>query len=116
MAGLSTIPDELYEAARLDGASEWQLCRRIILPCLKPTIAVSASLSIIGSLKYFDLVYLMGGGLPETSREVLATYVYRLAFDENQGRYGYGSAVAVLLFLLALLIIIPLQSGKAEQN
>ncbi len=116
MAGLTAIPDELYEAARLDGASEWQICRRIILPCLKPTIAVSATLSIIGSLKYFDLVYLMGGGLPETSREVLATYIYRLAFDENQGRYGYGSAVAVLLFLLALLIVIPLQIRKPERN
>ncbi len=116
MAGLSTIPEELYEAARLDGASELQICRRIILPCLKPTLAVSATLSVIGSLKYFDLVYLMGGGLPETSREVLATYVYRLAFDENQGRYGYGSAVAVLLFLLALLIVIPLQLRKPDRN
>jgi len=116
MAGLSTIPEELSEAARLDGASELQICRRIILPCLKPTLAVSATLSIIGSLKYFDLVYLMGSGLPETSREVLATYVYRLAFDENQGRYGYGSAVAVLLFLLALLIVIPLQLRKPDRN
>lgn len=116
MAGLSTIPEELYEAARLDGASELQICRCIILPCLRPTLTVSATLSIIGSLKYFDLVYLMGGGLPETSREVLATYVYRLAFDENQGRYGYGSAVAVLLFLLALLFVIPLQLRKPERN
>lgn len=114
MAGLAAIPEEFYEAARLDGASELQICRRIILPCLKPTCAVAATLSIIGSLKYFDLVYLMGAGLPETSREVLATYVYRLAFDENQGRYGYGSAVAVLLFLLALLIITPLQLRKPD--
>ncbi|NMA43489.1 MAG: sugar ABC transporter permease [Oligosphaeraceae bacterium] len=114
MAGLSTIPDELYEAARLDGASEWQICRRIVLPCIKPTLYVSATLSIIGSLKYFDLVYLMGAGLPDSSREVLATYVYRLAFDENQGRYGYGSSVAVLLFILALIIVIPLQTRKNQ--
>lgn len=60
MAGLSSIPDELYEAARLDGASEWQLCWKIIIPCMKPTILLSATLSVIGSLKYFDLVYLMG--------------------------------------------------------
>lgn len=112
MAGLSSIPDELYEAARLDGASEWQLCWKIIIPCMKPTILLSATLSVIGSLKYFDLVYLMGAGLPETSRELLATYIYRLAFDESQGRYGYGSAVAVFLLILALLLVIPLQAGK----
>ncbi|NLZ59797.1 MAG: sugar ABC transporter permease [Lentisphaerae bacterium] len=114
MAGLSSIPEELYEAARLDGASEWQICRRIVLPCIRPTLGVSATLSIIGSLKYFDLVYLMGGGLPDSSREVLATYIYRLAFDENQGRYGYGSSAAVLLFILALIIVIPLQARKNQ--
>ena len=90
MAGLSTIPEELYEAARLDGASELQICRRIILPCLKPTLTVSATLSIIGSLKYFDLVYLMGSGLPETAAGSAGTYVYRLAFDENQGAMATG--------------------------
>lgn len=115
MAGLAAIPEELYEAARIDGASELQICRKIVLPSLKPVCAVAATLSIIGSLKYFDLIYLMGGGLPETSREVMATYVYRLAFDENQGRYGYGSAVAVFLFLLALLIVIPLQIRKPDR-
>ncbi len=112
MAGLATIPETLYEAARLDGASEIRLNWHVILPNLKPTFAVSATLSIIGSLKYFDLVYLMGGGLPETSREVLATYIYRLAFEESQGRFGYGSAVAVFLFLLALLVVIPLQARR----
>ncbi|NLF93166.1 MAG: sugar ABC transporter permease [Oligosphaeraceae bacterium] len=112
LAGLAAIPETLYEAARLDGASEIRLNWHVILPNLKPTFAVSATLSVIGSLKYFDLVYLMGGGLPETSREVLATYVYRLAFEESQGRFGYGSAVAVSLFLLALLVVIPLQARR----
>ncbi|MDD4097184.1 MAG: sugar ABC transporter permease [Lentisphaeria bacterium] len=112
MAGLSAIPADYFEAARLDGAKEWQVCWHVALPALRPTIAVSATLSIVGSLKYFDLVYLMAGGLPETSREVLATYIYRLAFDQNQGRYGYGSAVAVMLFLAALAIITPLQARR----
>ena len=115
MAGLSTIPNELYEAARMDGANEWQICRHVILPAMKPAIAVSATLSIIGSLKYFDLIYLMAGGLPEVSREVMATYIYRLAFEENQGRYGYGSAAAVVLFLLALGIIVALR-GRARRD
>ncbi len=112
MAGLSSIPTECFEAARIDGANEWQVCWHVALPALRPTIAVSATLSIVGSLKYFDLVYLMAGGLPEASREVLATYIYRLAFDQNQGRYGYGSAVAVLLFLVALAIVVPLQARR----
>ncbi|MDD4538146.1 MAG: sugar ABC transporter permease [Lentisphaeria bacterium] len=112
LAGLSTIPNDYYEAARIDGANEWQICWHIALPALRPTIAISATLSIIGSLKYFDLIYLMGGGLPEKSREVMATYIYRLAFEQNQGRYGYGSAAAVCLFVLALAVVIPLQARQ----
>lgn len=115
LAGLSTIPNDYYEAARIDGANEWQISWHITLPALKPTMAVSATLSVIGSLKYFDLIYLMGGGLPEKSREVMATYIYRLAFEQNQGRYGYGSAAAVCLFLLALAIVIPLQARQLRR-
>ena len=102
MAGLAGIPEELYEAARMDGASEWGAFKAITLPLLKPTIRVSATLSIIGSLKYFDLVYMMAAGAPEKSRELMATYVYRLGFEGGQGRFGYGSAAAVMLFLVAL--------------
>ena len=101
MAGIAAIPEELYEAARIDGASEWQVCRHITLPMLRPVIGISATLSVIGSLKYFDLVYMMAGGAPERSRELMATYVYRLAFEGGQGRYGYGSAAAVMLFVIA---------------
>ena len=101
LAGLAVIPDDLYEAARLDGAGEWQIFRRITLPLLKPVIWTSATLSMVGSLKYFDLVYMMAGGAPETSRELVATYVYRLAFASGQGRYGYGSAAAVVLLTIA---------------
>ncbi len=104
MAGIAAIPEELYEAARIDGAGEWQAFRHITLPMLRPVIAVSATLSIIGSLKYFDLVYMMAGGAPERARELMATYVYRLAFDSGQGRYGYGSAAAVVLFVLAFCV------------
>ena len=116
MAGLSGIPHDYFEAARIDGASEWQICRHIILPLLKPTAAVSATLSIVGSLKYFDLVYMMSGGLPAESREVLATYIYRLAFDQGQGRFGYGSAAAVALFVTTLFIVIPLQASRLRSG
>ena len=105
MAGLTAIPDDLYEAARLDGAGEWQVFSRVTLPMLRPVIAVSATLSVVGSLKYFDLVYMMAGGAPEASRELMATYIYRLAFASGQGRYGYGSAAAVILLCTALAVV-----------
>ncbi len=116
MAGLSAIPEEYFEAARLDGASELQICLHIVLPMLKPTAMVSATLSIVGSLKYFDLVYLMSGGLPAESREVMATYIYRLAFEYGQGRFGYGSAAAALLFLAAALVVGPMTLAKTRSG
>jgi len=116
MAGLSSIPDDYFEAARIDGASELQICLHVILPLLKPTAIVSATLSIVGSLKYFDLVYLLSGGLPAESREVLATYIYRLAFDNGQGRFGYGSAAAVMLFLAVLVIVMPFQIRRIRSG
>jgi len=114
MAGLSAIPKDYYEAARIDGASEAQICLHIILPLMKPAAIVSATLSVVGSLKYFDLVYMMSGGLPVESREVLATYIYRLAFEQGQGRFGYGSAAAVALFLAAMLVVMPLQAKRLK--
>lgn len=104
MAGIASIPEELYDAARIDGASEWQCFRHVTLPMLRPMIAVAATLSVVGSLKYFDLVYMMAQGAPETSRELMATYMYRLAFDSGQGRFGYAAAVAVALFIIAFAI------------
>ena len=116
MAGLSGIPDDYFEAARIDGASELQICIHVILPLLKPVAIVSATLSIVGSLKYFDLVYMMSGGLPAESREVLATYIYRLAFDYGQGRFGYGSAAAVMLFLVVLFVVLPFQIRRIRSG
>lgn len=116
MAGIAAIPEDYYEAARLDGANEWQIVRHIVLPALRPTLAVSATLSVIGSLKYFDLIYLMGGALSERDREVVATYIYRLAFEQGQGRFGQGSAAAVLLFLLALAVVVPLQLRRLRHT
>ena len=104
LAGLQSIPDELSEAARIDGASYWQVQRHITLPLLGPTIRIWAFLSIIGSLQLFDLVYIIWGqyisGMAGTS--TMATYMAlngRLA-----GNYGYGSAVAVVMFLISLVV------------
>jgi raffinose/stachyose/melibiose transport system permease protein len=104
LAGLQSIPDELSEAARIDGASYWKVQRHITLPLLGPTIRIWAFLSIIGSLQLFDLVYIIWGqyisGTAGTS--TMATYMAlngRLA-----GNYGYGSAVAVVMFLISLVV------------
>lgn len=108
MAGIAAIPEELYEAARMDGATEWQLFRTVTMPMLRPMLATAVLFSVIGSLKYFDLIYMMAGGAPENAREVMATYIYRLAFSSGQGRFGYGSAAAVVLFAVALLVAVVL--------
>jgi raffinose/stachyose/melibiose transport system permease protein len=109
LAGLQSIPDELSEAARIDGASYWQVQRHITLPLLGPTIRIWAFLSIIGSLQLFDLVYIIWGqyisGTAGTS--TMATYMAlngRLA-----GNYGYGSAVAVVMFLISLVVALGYQ-------
>lgn len=102
IAGLTTIPGDLVEAARLDGASGWRLFRTITLPLLRPVIRTAAILSLIGSLKYFDLIYVMTGGGPGDATQLMATYMYKNAF--TQFDMGYGSAIAVALFLIAFVI------------
>ena len=102
LAGLANIPPELYEAARLDGAGNWGVFQHVTLPLMRGVIRTGAILSLIGSLKYFDLIWVMTGGGPNGATELMATYMYKQAFD--QYRMGYASAVAVVLFLIAFLI------------
>ena len=104
MAGIEMISDDLYEAARIDGAGPWHLFRYITLPSLAPVVRISAVLSIVGSLKYFDLVYIMTrGGPPEHATELMTTYMYQIGIDRYNG--GYGSAVAVGGFLVSMLVV-----------
>ncbi|MGH2571898.1 MAG: carbohydrate ABC transporter permease [Actinomycetota bacterium] len=98
-AGLKRIDTELLEAGRVDGANEWQVFRKIILPLLRPTIAVVSTTMIIVALKAFDIVYVMTNGAHDTN--VIANQMYQEMF--NFGQFGRASAVAVVL----LLAIIP---------
>ncbi len=98
LAGLQSIPDELREAARLDGASAWQTTRHIVLPLLGPTIRIWIFLSVIGSLQLFDLVWIMTLGGPANASSTMATYLIDHGFRRYE--FGYGSAVAVILFAI----------------
>ena len=101
LAGLQGVPDELFEAAAVDGASAWMRFRRITLPLLAPAITVTVTLTTIFGLRVFDQVLAVTNGGPVYASETLATQVYEQTFV--QGRFGYGSALA---FLLAGLIAI----------
>ncbi len=104
MAAYTNIPTEVYESAIIDGATKGQYFRGIALPLLLPSIKTAIILSMVGSLKYFDLVYVMTGGGPDNSTELMATYMYSQSFSEFN--MGYGSAVAGGMFILISLFSI----------
>jgi raffinose/stachyose/melibiose transport system permease protein len=107
LAGLSGVPEELREAAALDGANAWQITRRIVLPLLAPTIRIWVFLSVIGSLQLFDLVWIMTLGGPAGASTTMATYLIDRGFRRYQ--FGYGSAVAVILFILCFVFAVIYQ-------
>ncbi|MDF6040893.1 sugar ABC transporter permease [Streptomyces sp. JH14] len=109
LAGLQSIPDELFEAAQIDGASYWQVQRRITLPLLGPTIRIWAFLSIIGSLQLFDLVYIIWGPYVAGTAGTSTMAIYMVAQGRNAGNYGYGSAIAVVMFLISLIVALIYQ-------
>jgi raffinose/stachyose/melibiose transport system permease protein len=101
LAGLQGIPNELREAAALDGASAWQVTRHVVLPLLAPTIRIWIFLSVIGSLQVFDTVWIMTGGGPANSSTTMSVYVIDHGFRRYE--FGYGSAVAVILFIICFV-------------
>lgn len=100
LVGLQAIPTETIEAGRLDGAGGFRLLREVILPQLKPISIVVIGISLVGSLKTFDIVWLLTRGGPGTASETLALTMYRQTFTLS--RYGYGAAVAVVLTVIVL--------------
>ncbi len=104
LAGLTSIPSELTEAAEIDGASYLKSLRHVVIPLLSPATIVVVALSIINSLKSFDVVYMMTGGGPFHTTDTLAMFMYLESFKKYY--MGYGSAIAVVLFLIAMVIII----------
>ena len=109
LAGLQGIPEELSEAAAIDGASFWQIQRHIVLPLLGPTVRIWAFLSIIGSLQLFDLVWIIWGQYVASTAGTSTMATYMVANGRNAGSYGYGSAVAVVMFLISLAVALLYQ-------
>lgn len=101
MAGLSAIPNEIYEAAKIDGANAWQSLFHIAVPLMRPMIQATVLMAIIGSFKYFDLVFIMTQGGPFHSTELLATYMYERAFAAR--KMGYGATIAIMILVVAVI-------------
>ena len=109
LAGIQGIPDELYEAAAIDGASYWNIQRWVTLPLLGPTIRVWAFLSIIGSLQLFDLVYIIWGQYVASTAGTSTMATYMVREGRLAGNYGYGNAVGVAIFVISLVIALTYQ-------
>ncbi|SDD90013.1 carbohydrate ABC transporter permease [Glycomyces harbinensis] len=107
LAGRQNIPDELYEAAAIDGATGAQAFRSITLPLMGPTVRMIVFLSIIGSVQLFDLVYVLTGGGPFHASETLAITMYEQGFQRNQ--IGYASALSIAMFLISLVFALLYQ-------
>jgi raffinose/stachyose/melibiose transport system permease protein len=114
LAGYSNISTDIYEATIIDGATRGQYFRHVALPMLSPVIRTACILSLIGSLKYFDLIYVMTGGGPGTATELMATYMYKLSFQHFQ--MGYGSTAAAGMFILVTSIALIIQSLIKERG
>ncbi|OUM95791.1 MAG: sugar ABC transporter permease [Thermobacillus sp. ZCTH02-B1] len=103
LAALQNIPGEIDDAARIDGATGLKQTIHITLPMIRDTLVVAVILCISGSLRTFDLIYVMTSGGPGHATEVLATYMFDKTFSST--RYGYGSAISVCIFFFSLALI-----------
>jgi len=100
LGALQSIPADLYEAARVDGATRWQQFRSITLPSLRPALVPAVILSVIWTFNQFNVVYLVSAGEPAGATEILITQAFKIAFE--QYRYGYAAAYSMLIFLILL--------------
>lgn len=107
LAGLQGVPQDLVEAAQIDGASWWQVQRRITVPLLGPTIRVWAFLSMIGSVQLFDMVWILTGGGPANATTTMATFL--VTEGTKRHNYGIAAAASVVLFAVALVMAMAYQ-------
>ena len=115
LAGFESLPQDVQEAARVDGAGTWDEMRYVLIPMMMPVIAVTFLFRLVTSLKVFDEIYLLTGGGPGSATEVISYTIYRTFF--TQDRMGYGSAMSVaVLFFISLAMIVVLAAGRRGRN
>jgi multiple sugar transport system permease protein len=115
LAGLQSIPLELYEAAEMDGATLWRKIRHITIPSIKPVVLITVILSTIWTFNDFELLWVMTGGGPSYSTHIFTTYAYQLGFKGS--RFGYATAVSLValpLIILFILYLVPKLWGDDE--
>lgn len=102
VAGLQAIPEDLYEVAKIEGASKWQTFQKVTWPLLAPSATIVIAYTTIQSFKAFDLVFAMTGGGPNNSTQIIATYIFDVAFRSYN--FGYASSISVLFMIIIALI------------
>lgn len=107
MAGIVAIPQDYYEAARLDGSGSWQIFRSITLPLVRPAMGTVIILSLIGGLRSFDLIWATTGGGPGFTSDVIASVIYK---EYQAGFYGLSTAGNVILFVVVTVIMVPISA------
>jgi multiple sugar transport system permease protein len=113
LAGLKMIPQDLYQAARIDGAGRWSIFGRITLPLLMPVVIVVLIFRTMDAFRVFDAVYVLTGGGPANTTETLSIYAYKVLFQTLQ--FGYGSTLAVVVFLcVGAISLLYLGALRAE--
>jgi len=114
LAGLQGIPQELYEAAKMDGAKAWHRFLHVTLPMLMPATTIVVFLTIVGGLKMFDIPYVMTGGGPGSSSYTITLAIYNAAFRENT--YGYAIAAGIVLMLFIMIVtLIQLRIMRSKE-
>lgn len=114
LAALQSIPDEMYEAAALDGANRWQQFTQITFPSLKDTHYIVLALSLIESFKVFDLIYAMTYGGPGYATQVMGTWMYANVFQYFDA--GYGTAIAVVITVIAIAAGTPYVRSQVKNR
>jgi raffinose/stachyose/melibiose transport system permease protein len=104
IAGLQSIPNEVIEAARLDGVKKWQIVRYIKIPMIRSAIVISVFFAITGALQLFDLIIPLTNGGPQNSSHTIVTFLYQ--FGILRMKLGFGGAVSVLLFIACVIVAI----------
>lgn len=113
-AALVSLDSSVYEAAKMDGASELQILLRIKLPLIKDIILLTLTMCLTGALRGFDIPFLLTSGGPGNASELMSTYMYKKAFSSNQ--YGYGSALAVFIIIESILVVFTLRKIFASKE